>query len=358
MSSTDLLDTITALSKEFGGDAYVRAGGGNTSCKDAATLWVKPSGLALADMTPATFVSLSRARLNELYDQSFPDGDDARESAVKDFIASAITPGCSGRPSVETPLHNAFPQRYVVHTHPAIVNGMTCGNDGAAACARLFPRALWVPFTEPGYLLSVAIRKAMAGYEAKHGKAPELLFLGNHGLFVAHDEADGIRALYNRVVSALEKAVADAGLAGLPERRDPPAAAAASAAKDAAAAIMGPDAAGCAVGGWFKVPAGPLTPDHMVYCRTYMYEGPLTPEGVTAFREKRGYWPRVVATPDMVLGLGNSRKVADTALELAWDAAVVERYAGAFGGVHYLEQRYIDFIENWEVESYRQKLNQ
>ena len=37
---------------------YVRGGGGNTSCKDAATLWVKPSGTTLAGMTPDTFVAV------------------------------------------------------------------------------------------------------------------------------------------------------------------------------------------------------------------------------------------------------------------------------------------------------------
>ena len=38
----NLLDTITQLSREFGSGEYVKAGGGNTSCKTGDTLWVKP----------------------------------------------------------------------------------------------------------------------------------------------------------------------------------------------------------------------------------------------------------------------------------------------------------------------------
>lgn len=41
------LQTITALSHEFGTADYVKGGGGNTSCKDETTLWVKPSGTTL-----------------------------------------------------------------------------------------------------------------------------------------------------------------------------------------------------------------------------------------------------------------------------------------------------------------------
>ncbi|MDK2858172.1 MAG: hypothetical protein PWQ89_1291, partial [Verrucomicrobiota bacterium] len=36
------LKTIVELSHEFGTADYVKGGGGNTSVKNAATLWVKP----------------------------------------------------------------------------------------------------------------------------------------------------------------------------------------------------------------------------------------------------------------------------------------------------------------------------
>ena len=43
------------------------------------------------------------------------------------------------------------------------------------------------------------------------------------------------------------------------------------------------------------------------------------------------------------------------ALTLALDGALVKRLARAFGGLQYLSDRAREFIENWEVESYRSK---
>jgi len=51
----DLLNTIAQLSREFGTPDYVLGGGGNTSCKDEATVWVKPSGTVLGELKPGGF---------------------------------------------------------------------------------------------------------------------------------------------------------------------------------------------------------------------------------------------------------------------------------------------------------------
>lgn len=353
-----LLHIITDLSREFGSDSYVRGGGGNTSCKDVASLFIKPSGIALSEMTPENFLGLSRAKLAGLYDAAFPAGDAERERAVAAFMADTVMPGFAGRPSVEAPLHNCFPQRFVVHTHPAVVNGMTCGKTGAEVCAALFPDALWLPVIRPGYTVSMRVRDEIGAYEAKYGRPPELLFLANHGVFIAHDEAEGVRANYDRVMDALAVLVKAAGSDGLPERGDPPPAKTVDDIVAAARREMGEDAAFHEVSGKFAIPSGAISPDHIVYCRSHMYEGDLAPGSLRSFRERYGYWPRVVATPEAVLGFGASARTASLALQLAWDGAMVVRYAEAFGGINYLDQPFIDFIEGWEVESYRQKVAQ
>lgn len=355
MTDRELLHTISALSVEFGGERYVRGGGGNTSCKNGSTLWVKPSGLALSDMTPDGFVALSRERLDRLYDAVFPADAAGREGAVKDFMAGTVVPGSKGRPSVEAPLHNSFPQRFVVHTHPALVNGLTCGGAGEEACARLFPGALWLDFVEPGYTLSMKVREAMRAYEKRNGVMPEMLFLGNHGLFIAHDEAAGVRRLHGEVMGKVAAEVEKAGFSGEPARGPAPDAAVAAGVADRVRAVLKDDATAVSPGGWFKIPEGAASPDHIVYCRSYMFEGEPVAAALETYHGKHGYWPRVVAAPEGVFGFGPTQKVADLALELAWDAALVARYACAFGGMHYLEKRFIDFIEAWEVESYRQK---
>jgi hypothetical protein len=57
----------------------------------------------------------------------------------------------------------------------------------------------------------------------------------------------------------------------------------------------------------------------------------------------------------MVFGVCESQQAAILALELAQDGSLVEKLAQAFGGIDYMTDRALEFIENWEVESYRKK---
>jgi rhamnose utilization protein RhaD (predicted bifunctional aldolase and dehydrogenase) len=175
---------IIELSHEFGTPHYVLGGGGNTSCKDADSLWVKPSGTTLAGLQPEQLVMMNRVAIAELYEVASPEIPREREVLVKDLMAAAVCPGSSGRPSVEAPLHDSFPYTYVVHTHPAWVNGLTCAQDGAAACKRLFPQAMWVPYVDPGYTLCMVVRNDMLQYAAREGQHPQVVILQNHGIFI------------------------------------------------------------------------------------------------------------------------------------------------------------------------------
>ncbi len=56
-----------------------------------------------------------------------------------------------------------------------------------------------------------------------------------------------------------------------------------------------------------------------------------------------------------MFGVGASATAARLALELAQDGALVQQLAQAFGGLHNLDKRASDFIENWEVEAYRRQ---
>ena len=271
----NLLDVITQLSHEFGTADFVKGGGGNTSAKTADTLWVKPSGTTLAGLTPQTFVALDRAKLARLYDVAIPPDSHARETLVKEMMAAAVKPGSTGRPSVEAPLHDILLGTFVVHTHPALVNGLTCARQGAAACARLFPDALWIPYIDPGFTLCMDVRRRLRGQK--------LVILENHGIFVAGDTADEIHATYRRVLDVLRTEYNRTGISTAPPAKVP-------------------------------AVAEPVTPDHMVYCK------------------KPGLGP-----------------------VMAQDSALIRQLAAAFGGMKLLDGRAQKFIEEWEVEAYRQK---
>ncbi len=351
----NLLDTITALSHEFGTAEFVKAGGGNTSCKTADTLWVKPSGTTLAGLKPDTFVAMDRAALSELYAAATPEEPAAREELVKNMMAAAVKPETPGRASVEAPLHDSISATFVVHTHPAAVNGLTCAVGGRAAAARLFPDALWVPYVDPGYTLCMVVRQAIQSYRAEHGREPSLLFLENHGVFVAGDTAEEIRSVYGRVMETLRQAYAACGVSSEVPVAAAPVDEAVTAWRQALAQGLGADGAAVAVSGRFDAASGPVSPDHIVYSKSYPFEGVLTPENLESVRAVRGYAPRVVVTNDAVLGVGANEKTARLALELALDGALVKQLARAFGGLQYLSDVSRGFIENWEVESYRAK---
>ena len=314
-------------------------------------MWVKPSGTTLAGLTPDTFVAMSRAGINELYATETPAAPAAREELVKDLMAAAVQ-NDAGRPSVEAPLHNVLEATYVVHTHPALVNGLTCARDGEAACRRLFAEALWVDYIDPGYTLCMDVRQRIETYRRTHGREPDLLVLQNHGIFVSANSAQEIREHYAAVMGALtaEYDQADIEMAlSVAEGGEAPETVA------QIKSVFGKDAAFVASSGTFGVPPGPISPDHLVYAKAFPFSGELTAEAAEAYRTERGYAPKVVVTGGCVYGIGTSQTNADLALEFAQDGALVMQLTGAFGGVNMMTDPQREFIENWEVESYRQK---
>lgn len=354
----DTLAILTELSNRYGADPdYVLAGGGNTSAKNDTTLWIKPSGVALATIQPNQFLPMERAKLHAMLTASYPADPVAREEQVKQAMLAAVYPGVSGRPSVEAVLHNLFETTFVIHTHPALVNGMTCAKNGAQTCAALFPDALWIPYTDPGYVLSTVVRDAIARYTNKHGKPPAVVFLQNHGVFVAANTAEEIDRHYAHIMSTLMAAYKKANVAtklltgtlddACVQRCAPPLRILTSEG-DRQFIVSAPP---------FAVAQGPLTPDHIVYAKSFPYTGPIAAASIDAFAQQRGYRPVIISQPGAVFAAGSSLKNAQTALQLAQDAARVAQLAAAFGGPLFMDDRARSFIENWEVENYRKAVS-
>ena len=136
------LNALSAMSQKYGSDRkFVLAGGGNTSYKSDEVLFIKGSGTALATIKPEQFVKMDRALLAKMWETEYPANEAEREAAVLADMMDARLKGESGRPSVETLLHDLFPQRFVLHVHPAAINGITCSAKGKTAMKELFPDA-------------------------------------------------------------------------------------------------------------------------------------------------------------------------------------------------------------------------
>ncbi len=351
-----LLQAIIELSHEFGTSEYIHGGGGNTSVKDTETLWIKPSGTTLTELTPESLVAIDRRRLGALYRLTPPADPSAREAIVKEMMMAAVCPGGSSRPSVEAPLHDSLTETFVVHTHPALVNGMTCSKGGAGACKSLFPDALWIDYVDPGYVLCIRVREEIAAYRDQNGHQPEAVFMENHGVLVAGRTPEGIRKTYADIMERLREKYRNADISTELDIAPAPTPETTKAISNRLVELLGAEEAGyLSPSGSFAVMQGPLSPDHILYARAYPLMGEPSDQTVSEFRSEHGYTPRIVVCKAGVFGLGSGRKAADLAMEFARDGALVEQLAGAFGGVQYMSDRARNFIENWEVEAYRAK---
>ena len=218
------LSILVKMSNTYGSNpAYVLAGGGNTSVKDDTTLYVKGSGTQLATIKAEEFVKMDRARLNEIMKTEYPADDVKRESAyLADVMAAVTDEDKTKRPSVEALLHNLFAYTYVLHVHPTLINGLTCGKGAKALCEELLGKdVLWIDICKPGYTLARICFEKMNAYKEETGKDVQVLLLQNHGIFVAADTVEEIGVLFDSVIEKLEKQVkrtADVSNAVTPEK--------------------------------------------------------------------------------------------------------------------------------------------
>lgn len=367
------LEQLVEMSNRYGADAeYVLAGGGNTSYKNTNILYVKASGTRLADITEAGFVRMDRPALLSMLNKGYPAGDAEREAEALTDMMAAVLPGQPGmRPSVECLLHAMFPQSYVLHLHPALVNGLTCGQKGAEMCAALLgDEAVWLPLTKPGYVLAKASYDAFEAYRARTGKEPALLLMQNHGIIAAGNSVAEIDALMQKVMRALAAQV------NAPVDESP---LAAPAAAEAIAPVLRALYARQEGNGFaayhndalmarfdaspesLQPLALPFTPDQIVYCKAsplYLANGADTKAAFEEYIAKHGYSPKIVVAQGVGLfAMGKSRKEADIARQVFLDSAKVAVYAESFGGPLQLTKDFTDFILNWEVENYRQKVS-
>ncbi len=168
-------------------------GEGNTSIRiDDERFLVKASGQAFLDATEESFVEVRFAPVLELLDA---DADADEERLQRMYREAKVDPDDGRRPSVETIFHAALLQlpgvEAVAHTHPTTVNGLACSRDWRTVFAgRCFPdeavalgaESVLVGFAQPGVALARRLRDETAAYLERHGVAPRLVIMQNHGM--------------------------------------------------------------------------------------------------------------------------------------------------------------------------------
>jgi len=375
------LQELLAVSHHYGSDPeYILAGGGNTSYKTEKHLYIKASGVGLADIDKEGFVCLRRDELAGMWDKNYPEDPTRREAQVlEDLLAARERGEEAKRPSVETLLHDLFAKPYVVHTHPPLINALTCARDGERAARELFAgEVLWIPTVNPGYILASTTRRAVLEHREKHNRDPEVLLFQNHGLCVAGESFEDIRSKTDSVLKKIREhieEIPDFTPMEADRRR------AAQLAPAIRMLLMGDHGGSIltfhsspAVSSYLKSKAAfnnlstSITPDHIVYCN---HEPLFIPakesleeqyrriqEGVEQYHRRNSFAPIIVCVQKLgVFAWGSSKRSSDIALAVFLDAVKVSVYSRSFGGLRPLPSDQVEFIKNWEVEAFRKRVS-
>ena len=338
----DALRDLDRFSALIGRDPeQVQAAGGNTSVKADDVLWVKASGLWLADaLERDVFVPV---RLGEVLDGIARGLADPVGAAV---VAELNPEGL--RPSIETTLHALLPHAVVVHTHSVRTIALAIREDAETLLAERLGGLHWlyVPYCKPGLPLTQVISERWRG-----GPPVDVIVLGNHGLVVGGATVEAAAALLADVERRLD-APAQPAPAGDPTLLA--ATAAASGLREARHAAAHGVATYPIRAAWAT--AGSLYPDHAIFLGPGATElpagGDRGPGRAAAEAAERGSKLFVVPGAGVLLPPDATSSADELALCLA---LVLERVPGD-ARLRYLTAEHEAELLDWDAEKYRQSL--
>ncbi len=377
------LAELIRISNETGIDpTLVQGGGGNTSVKtaDGKYMYIKASGTALKDMNQKQ--GWRRMRLEPvlaiLKDESLPKlKASIREPRVVNMLLDACDDKIKtiARPSVEAHLHACL-NTCVIHLHPSAAGAYHNAKSGLAKLQRMFknenPPMLWVPYTDPGYMLAKKIARLVNNYQDKYGKAPAILFLEKHGLFITAKTATGalrlVRSVMKRCNSKLKQPRSGSAKTIKQEKIDDfklcieRACSKATRKRttiwyyynDAIADFLNNKNAK-------KMLSGSLTPDELVYANgAAMWIEKCDSQSIAGRLKQqiqKGKKPAAAfLVKDVGLFVAGTEKIAPTVRDIVLYSIFIRTNAHRMGGILTLNKRQEDFINNWESEAFRKKL--
>ena len=360
---------LIEISRHYGNDpAYVIAGGGNTSFKDDERIWIKASGIPLAGIGEGGFVCLSRQKLGEMEENAYSEDPVLREEQVKSDMQRAIISPENLRPSVETSLHNLIDYTYVVHTHPTIINAVMCANDAQQEVEERFgSEALYVEYTDPGYILFKKLQAKIRTYRQRYGFEPKIIFLQNHGIFVGANSPSEVKDIYKSIESRISEGKDLEFPSGVMEEYQSELASIVSdhyASRNLASkAFRSPLYSHFSANSdQYQKISRPFTPDIIVYCKSnylFIEKGGKQKEidRLKEFENTNGYFPKVLAEEGGgLIIIEENEKAIRTVLEVFTDMMKISYLSEQYGGPHIMTGEQISFIDNWEVENYRRSV--
>lgn len=321
---------------------YTQGGGGNTSVKNSenGAMLIKASGYRLVDINENTaFVAVDKKKIKDYYesvDLSVKKDYEKESAEVSKNSVIAITGMATLRPSVEVGFH-AILKKYVIHTHSVYANILTCSQEGEELAAKLFKDKdfgfIFLPYINPGFELTLAMKNKIDEYVNKTGRYPEVIFMKNHGLVVTGDYIDRVKAVNTDVNETIRKYF---GLADdfrsvtLVETEN------------------GFESYTALVKDFVK---------NNVLNKTLLDEIPLYPDQLVYLNNILAHSPQTLVVKDGRVYYNADIKQATTLEEtLAAYLFVITAIKNAKLTVSTMNEKEVDFINNWEAEKYRRSV--
>jgi rhamnose utilization protein RhaD (predicted bifunctional aldolase and dehydrogenase) len=377
------LADLIRISNETGIDpSLVQGGGGNTSVKteDDQYMYIKASGTALKDMNAKQGwrrlrLDLARSVVLDKSLAKMPPRRREPEVVNRLLLACDDKIKTEARPSVEAHLH-AWLDKCVIHLHPSAAGAYHNAKNGRAMLEKLFKDEklppLWVPYTDPGFMLARKIARLVKDYQDRYGKSPAILFLHKHGLFITAKTADGALRLVRRVIKRCNSpliqpklgSVKSISLQKIDDYKNCIERACSKALRthqkiwyyynDAIADFLNQKNAK-------KLLSGSLTPDELVYANgAAMWVDKFDSQSIAGRIKqqiKNGKKPAAAfLVKDVGLFVAGTEKIALVVRDIVLYSIFIRTNAHRMGGIVTLNKRQEDFINNWESEAFRKKL--
>lgn len=335
--TNEILSFLEASERLGRNPSLVQAAGGNTSLKTNGTFYIKASGAMLKDISQKDI--FLKAKFSSLL--SFISNNN--DLADFDWMGPPEL-----RPSIETLLHTALPQRVVFHLHCintiswAVCDGVESDVDGRLEGLPF----VWVPYKKPG----VELASEMSLCIERSCPVPQIYLLKNHGLIVAADSTPEAVNLVKCVSDRLSRPMLAAKLpdinllARLSSGTD---------------YIPAPDLEHHQLAlSQFSVKiasSGSLYPDHVVF---------LGPSALVAdnkeqvfeydLEQRNSEIKRIIIVPGAGVLVHKSSSTAALEMLSALNAVILRMPSGT--KVKYLSPQDEFDIINWDAEKYRQKI--
>jgi rhamnose utilization protein RhaD (predicted bifunctional aldolase and dehydrogenase) len=335
----------------------VQAGGGNSSVKTSGGLMIiKASGFLLSEVTTEKgFSELSLPSLMGVFaDNSIKSSSSQREREFlsTEWVKKAQFKG--EKPSIETTFH-AILNKYVLHTHPMVVNMIVCREGWKQQLSDIFPdnKICFIDYRTPGIDLALELEKKINDC----GVIPPVTFLQNHGLIVSSDKLEDIFELTEKIVCRLEDSIGiDFGYCRNSQ-------------------LLGnvlfdqfgmDDLVYRVEDQWlnqvfvefpelFFMP--PITPDVVVFCGSgaVKMQEVYDFEQIEKYRNQFGVFPKVLIFREQIFLVASSlRKARESEEVLKFTIQVLKQNRNL--KLNFLSEEEILYLNNWEAEKYRQKI--